>query len=129
MNSAFISGPIKAATPAELSENVRRAVHLARWSVERGYAPMCAHPGVAAGMYGREEVPAERERGLRICEALAADVARSGGAMFVILRDDGTASQGVAREVRAYFAATATDAAPRVVGCTWQGWLALGVTA
>lgn len=123
MIPAYIAGPFAGATPEAVAENVRRAVHLARWAADHGYAPECVHTSVAAGCYGDDHDLADRERGLRICEARVAMTARAAGALLIILRDDGTPSSGTARELVAFQRAGGVECRAR----TWPEWVALGV--
>lgn len=113
---AYIAGPFAGDT----AENTRRAVALCRWAVAQGYAPECIHATIAAGGYGDDDDdPADRERGLLACEARVAMTARAGGALLVILRDDGTTSAGTTREVEAYRLAGGRE----LVSMTWAGWV------
>ena len=96
--------PVYVAAPfaGDVAENVRRAAALSRLAVERGHAPICVHPAIAAGCYGDDAVPEERERGLQAVCRLVEVVAWHGGELWVLLRDDGTMSAGVTREVEAW---------------------------
>lgn len=122
MIPAYIAGPF--AGPDQ-TENVRRACALSLWAVRQGYAPICVHPGIAAGAYGDDAVPADRERGLVACEALVRCVADDPASrMLVILRDDGKMSTGTDREVAAWI----DERGPfEVVVRTWAEWVAAGV--
>lgn len=123
MIPAYIAGPYAGPTPEAVAENVRRAAALARWATEAGYAPECVHASIAAGCYGDDQDPKDRERGLRICEARVRMTATAGGALLIILRDDRTPSSGTARELTAFQNAGGVECIAR----TWAQWLTFGV--
>ena len=135
MIPAYIAGPFAGPTPEAISENVRRAVNLARWATENGYAPECVHTSIAAGCYGDDASPADRER---ICEARVTMTAKASGVLFAIFRDepgpDGNPlSSGTYREYLAFQSAYvprhALDSWRNAVKVhTWAEWVALGVT-
>lgn len=137
MIPAYIAGPFAGPTPEAIAENVRRAVNLARWAADSGYAPECVHTSIAAGCYGDDNNPEDRERGLRICEARVTMTARAGGALFAIYLDepgpDGNPlSSGTYREYLAFQAAyqprNSLDTWRNAVRVhTWAEWIALGV--
>lgn len=126
----YIAAPFAAATPEARAKNVRRACVLAAYAVRRGLAPVVVHPLVELGIFGRDDAPEERERGLAAACALAEMVGRhAGGCLWVLTRDDGTLSPGTEREDAAWrrgFEATlASYGAERrsvVVRATWAEW-------
>jgi len=134
---AYIAGPYAGPTPDAIAENVRRAVNLARWAVRQGYAPECVHAAIAAGCYGDDASPEDRERGLRICEARVTMTAKASGVLFAIFRDepgpDGNPlSSGTYREYLAFQSAYVPrhvlDSWRTAVKVhTWAEWVAMGV--
>jgi hypothetical protein len=111
----YVAGPFRGATLL----NSARAATVSALAVRQGYAPICVHPAIDAGAYGNDDVPEERERGLAAVTALVEIVARAGGELWVILRHDGTPSEGTRREMEAF-----TRAAPegRIRTGVWAVW-------
>ena len=106
-----------AATYADPSPTVRawhvaRACLLGRLVLECGHAPVVVHPSIAAGVYGDDADPRERERGLRA----ALEVMDGCGHLWALLRDDGTMSSGTAEEWRLFRAPAFRQAE------TWARW-------
>lgn len=120
----YLAGPIAAPTAEERAENIRRIGQICRWLTARGYAVVTVHAAVAAGHYGDDDDPAERERGIQACEVLARMVADRNGQLAVLLRDDGEASTGTRREMIAF--AGGEPSTTELIG-TWEQWLAAGV--
>lgn len=116
----YIAGPYAAPTPEERTENVRRVGVLSRHAVALGLVPVSVHAAVDAGHFGRDDVPEDRAAGLWASTQLAAGVARLGGLLWVIRRDDGSLSEGTHREVQA-FMAVAPDGM-YLPGATWSEW-------
>lgn len=110
----YVAGPFRGAPLL----NSARAATVSALAVRQGYAPICVHPAIEAGAYGNDDVPEERERGLAAVIALVELVARNGGELWVILRDDGTPSEGTRREVAAYEAAGGA----RIRTGVWPVW-------
>lgn len=110
----YVAGPFAGARLT----NAARAAAVSAIAVARGYAPVCVHPAIEAGAYGRDDPPSERERGLAAVCALVELVARNGGELWVILRDDGTPSAGTRREMEAY----AKAGGLRVRAAPWVVW-------
>lgn len=114
----YIAGPYAGL----VDTNVARASELSRFAVSLGIVPLCLHGSIQAGAYGDDDHPEERERGLeRACD-VAALVARSGGQIWVITRDDGTLSSGTERELAAWLRATRDTFTPPSIK-TWAQWL------
>ena len=86
----------------EQFEHVKRANKIARAALEAGYAPILVHNDVRAGVFGSDDVDADRERGLRACVATGEAVARAGGELWLLLLPDGTASHGCHTERAAF---------------------------
>lgn len=86
----------------EQFEHVKRANKIARAALEAGYAPILIHNDVHAGVFGSDDVAADRERGIRACVATVEAVARAGGELWLLLLPDGTASHGCHTERAAF---------------------------
>lgn len=97
----YIAAPYGAPTPEGRAENTRRAVALAALAAAWGRAPICVHPLIEAGVFGDDDNPADRARGLA-CMAQVEAVAKADGEMWVLLRDDGLMSRGCLAEVEAW---------------------------
>lgn len=106
----YIAGPFGDPSPTVRAWHVARASLLGRLALECGHAPVVVHPSIAAGVYGDDADPAQRERGLRA----ALEVMRGCDEMWVLLRDDGTKSDGVRAERRAWNLAAPSG--------TWLDW-------
>ena len=116
----YIAGPYHADTLEERAENVRRVGVLSRHAVALGLVPVSVHAAVEAGHFGRDDVPEDRAAGLWASTQLAAGIARLGGLLWVIRRDDGSLSEGTQREVQA-FMAVAPDGM-YCPGAPWGEW-------
>lgn len=95
----YIAAPYAAPTPEGIAENVRRACLLARYAVSQGLAPVVLHPAIAAGAYGDEASPEERERGLQCAVEIARTVAAAGGRLWLIMSPHRDVSEGSALEL------------------------------
>lgn len=102
MKLAYIAGPYAASDKKTREENVRRIGELCLYALKNGFAPITVHAAIEAGHYGRDEDEEDRKRALAAdCEIVAA-VAKQGGALFIILRDDGSCSPGSGAERQAF---------------------------
>ena len=99
---AYIAAPCGAPTPEGRAENARRAVALAALAAAWGRAPICVHPLIEAGVFGDDNDPNDRARGLACCMAQAEAVARADGELWLLLRDGGWISDGCRRELEAW---------------------------
>ena len=95
--TVYVAAPLSAPTARERAHNVLRASALVSMLHREGRAPICVHRLVDAGDYGDDADPEARATGLETAVALAAGC----DDLFVLLRDDGTMSDGVLAEVRA----------------------------
>ena len=95
----YIVGPFAGAHWYEVMANVDRAKRLARWLSRRGYAVVCVHPVIDEAA---DADPVLRSQGLAQSLDLVRMVARAGGRLAIIEREDGTLSQGSALEVDAW---------------------------
>jgi hypothetical protein len=134
----YVAGPF-APTPQELARapgagrqvharNTRRAEALGRYATQQGYAPFVPHSSILRGVYGNDNSPDDRERGLRVVGSIAQALGATPRSEFwCILRDDRTRSPGSERDYRAF--ATAHRAAWGAVAVrqerTWEEWAAL----
>jgi hypothetical protein len=121
----YVAGPFAGATLT----NAARAACVSALAVRQGYAPICVHPAIREGAYGGGDVPVERERGLAAVVALVELVARNGGELWVILRDDGTPSAGTAREMEAFRAAAPHGRIRTGAWAVWESRCGLGEVA
>ena len=90
----YIAAPYAANEGLSIEENVRRAVALADRAAAEGHAPLLVHREVRAGLYGRDEVPEERERGLRATRSLARMVGNAQGELWILQLPSGQISSG-----------------------------------
>ena len=90
----YIAAPYAANEGLSIEENVRRAVALADRAAAEGHAPLLVHREVRAGLYGRDEVPEERERGLRATRSLARRVGTAQGELWILQLPSGQISSG-----------------------------------
>ena len=116
LTPVYIAAPYASQDPLVRALNVRRACALARLAVEMGLAPICVHPGIAP-IYGDEETPELRARGLAVDLALVELVARAGGALWLLWADEGPpVTEGVALERVAF------GTPEREEGGSWSRW-------
>lgn len=98
MSVVYIAAPYASNEGLSIEENVRRAVALAELAACDGYAPLLVHREVREGLYGRDEVPEERERGLRATRAIAQMVGYAQGELWILQLPSGGISSGCANE-------------------------------
>ena len=125
----YIAGPFGAPTAEQVACNVLDAVTLSLFAVTRGLSPICPHPGIMAGAFGKEASGAERERGVRAVIVQVEMVARlTDGRLWAIQTPEGGISSGTHREVtafeRAYRQAHRRDPyeVNAIVLRTWAEW-------
>ena len=112
----YIAAPFGASSQTERVWNTQRAELLCLLAQRSGYAPICVHSGILRGAYGDDDNPADRAAGLETDVRLL-DVCDE---MWVLLRDDGSMSDGVAVEVKAYGAPS--EKQHMMDGRTWDDW-------
>lgn len=127
----YVAGPFAAPDAAGIRQNVLNACALSLYAVTEGLSPLCPHPGIMAGAFGRESSPAERERGIRMVLAHVELVARhSEGRFWAIQNPDGGLSSGTQRELECFVetwqALHPQDpyASNTIVVKTWAEWKA-----
>lgn len=98
MIPSYIAAPYAGSVP----ENLRRVTALAAVVLAEGRAPIVVHHAIAAGVWGSDDIPEERERGIAANLAVVRLVASGGGWLDVLTRDDGSLSAGTHLEVEAY---------------------------
>jgi hypothetical protein len=120
--TAYIAGPYAAETPLQIERNVMRSVALGRLATEIGYAALVPHAIGWMGVYGErhEGDVGVRDRALSSSLALVEAVGRSGGALFVLERDDGSLSTGTGLELERFLGCT--DHAGPVFRNSWEDW-------
>lgn len=145
MQPLYVAAPYRADTPEEVTENVRRACVLGHFAFLKGFAPIVMHPAIHAGVYGNDAIPAERAQGVAVDHVFLTMIHVANGRMWVILRDDGSHSEGVMAEVAfltgeapvvipdevgtcACTYAEASDPAYRCFSATWAEWCVLFTT-
>ena len=108
LSPVYIAAPYAATDPMVRAWNVSRACFLARVAASTyKLAPIVVHPGIAQ-IYGEEETPLLREMGMRVDLSLLHHVHGANGCLWVLLRDDGTMSDGVKLEVEHWVALEVT---------------------
>ena len=115
----FIAAPYAARTQLGEADNIRRAEALGRLAVALGYVPVVVHSN-GERLYGPDTHPESRAVALSCSTALVRQLAtlpRSG--MYVLLRDNGTMSNGVAAEVSDWQQTGDPDA---ITSKTWDDW-------
>ena len=126
--TVYIAGPYAAASDLLIEENVARAARLGRFAVAQGFAPIVPHLLGRGGIYGNAF---EHDDGTSRRNALECSVALAAGCdrFWLILRDDGTASDGCIREEQAWLATfgPADEAWGDYRRMTWVKWLEAGV--
>lgn len=127
----YIAGPYKGKDRAEESGNVLRAAALSRLAIREGLSPIVVHPGIYLGAYGDDADDEQRAQGLDVAAEIVRAVAESGGAIWVIQRDDKTLSEGTEVEVSAYRRASRkiSNRHPlpsHVIERTWSQWVEHG---
>ena len=75
---------------------------LARHAMSLGYAPIVIHGAVQVGVYGNDDNPSERARGIEAACAIAKAVGRAGGEFWLLRLPGGGVSSGCDREARAF---------------------------
>jgi hypothetical protein len=100
--AVYIAAPFAPNEGLSIVENVRRASALAELAVQQGLAPVLVHREVAAGLYGRDEVPEERARGLALTRRLAEIVGETRGHLWLLELPSGRLSSGCDGEVEAF---------------------------
>lgn len=113
MIPVYICAPYR----GDVAENRRRAIALTVLALHHGLAPICPHVHDAAYLLHPEPDRVALEAGL----VQVATVARVGGRLWVLKRDDGTLSEGCAAEHARYF--DALRGFPGVGAIqTWAQW-------
>ena len=124
LSPVYIAAPYASTDPAVRAWNVSRACLLARVAAgSYTLAPVVVHPGIAQ-VYGEEETPLLREIGMRVDLSLLHHVYGANGRLWVLLRDDGTMSDGVKLEVEHWVAldAAGPTAAPGSLSRSIRLW-------
>lgn len=98
----YIVAPFAPNEGLSVEDNVARAVALAAHAVTKGMAPLLVHREVDAGLYGRDDIPEERARGLALTRRLAQAMGEARGALWVLELPSGRLSSGCAGEVEAF---------------------------
>jgi hypothetical protein len=108
MKPAYIAAPYGALTRDEIEINILRALALGRIAADLGFAPVVPHAtgaalfGSEAGENGAAPTDRARIRALEAGRAQARAVALAGGVLFVLLKPDGSMSEGTAIEFDAF---------------------------
>jgi hypothetical protein len=99
--------PVYCAAPyaGDVMTNVAVSGAFGAYAVARGFAPVVPHMMIFAGIYGNDDIPEERERGMKCTLAIVVAVAHDAGELWVLRREDGTISPGCLAEIEAYSAA------------------------
>lgn len=100
--TVYVAAPFAAAEGLSVEDNVARAVALGALATAEGYAPLVVHPAVEAGVYGSDDVPADRANGLRCTQGLAELVGSGAGQLWILVRPSGRLSFGCEAEKEAF---------------------------
>ena len=100
MKLLYLAAPYAAPTAAGVERNRTRARIMAEYAVRLGFCPVYTHDMPIYG--GSEDVPGVRDRALAHGLALAEWVAKSGGQMWVLTRDDDSISDGCRAETERF---------------------------
>ena len=102
MTPVYIAAPYAPARGLTATDNLVRAHALARHAMSLGYAPIVIHGAVQVGVYGNDDNPSERARGIEAACAIAKAVGRAGGELWLLRLPGGGVSNGCDREARAF---------------------------
>lgn len=103
MKVVYIAAPVAAPTAEAIEDNLCRAEALARHALERGYAPICVHSMIARAVFGDEQNPEHRARGMAVDMEIVRSVARTGGELWVLYPPGSPfPSKGCHDELQAY---------------------------
>ena len=100
---------------------------------ESGIAPVYIHEAIALGVYGNDENPEERERGLQAAALIAESIAVAGGELWLLELPNGRLSHGTAFEAAAFLRAAkraglvATVRRFKALSCYNDGVICLGI--
>jgi hypothetical protein len=114
----YLAAPYSDASSMIRQWHTARAALLCRLATLSGYSAVCVHPTIAAGGYGDDSDPEQRAAGLEATLDLCRGVMTlPNAAVWALLRDDSTPSEGTAGEMRA-----AVDAGAGLLLDTWKAW-------
>ena len=120
----YICAPYGHTAPEVVKMNVEDAEQLARFAVHMGYSPIVVHSYIDA-VFGDDNNPVLRKRGLGCVVSIAWSVARSRGHLWVVQRENGTLSDGCQREVNIFHSHYGSvQCRSHVRYGTWSEWLA-----
>lgn len=102
MTPIYIAAPYRPVAQMSILDNVWRAERLAAVARSHGHAPVCIHRAILAGMYGDDNDPTERDRGVALACAIAEAIGKAGGELWILLTPTGQISAGCAREASAF---------------------------
>ena len=108
MTPIYIAAPYAPRPGLTTTENITRAHALARHAMRLGYAPVVIHGAVQVGVFGNDDDPEERARGIEAACAIAAAIGRAGGELWLLVLPEGGLSSGCEREAEAYLRAGGT---------------------
>jgi hypothetical protein len=115
MQVVYICAPLDAPTPEGIAHNIARAEALGRLVVHCGHAPIVVHSSSSA-LYGTDHA-----RALESDKAIVRMIARFGGMLWILERDDGTLSPGCGVESDTWYDAGRTVQ----TRFTWAEWRVL----
>ena len=124
MSLVYIAAPLGAPTAALRAWHRERATLLCALAFYGGYVPVCVHP-YAETATGSDADPDARERGLARALDAVEVVAKAGGALWVLRRDDGTLSEGCTQEAAQYAVWRPPHTDNQTSVANWTRWRAL----
>lgn len=128
MSLVYVAAPLGAPTAALRAWHRERANLLCALAFAMDRVPVCVHPYAETAM-GSDADPDARARGLAYALDAVEVVARAGGALWVLLRDDGTLSDGCAQESARYDEWGDPDTVEQSWTLVWTDWRAIAAWA
>lgn len=114
----YVAAPFAASTQAERMWNTQRAEFLGDLARAVGRIPEVAHTSILAGHWGDDSTFESRVKGMEATSALCREVCKGGGVVWGLVRDDGTYSTGVQREINEAM----RSGAELPVALRWSAW-------
>ena len=115
----YICAPYGDKDPAVVQQNIERAEKMARYAVYMGYSPVVVHSYIDR-VFGDDNDPELRKRGLGCVVSIAWAVAMAGGKLWLMQKPNGSITSGCAKEVNIF--RSATRSGDNICFGTWDNW-------